>query len=70
MFNCRKCGKVSKQGESSARTVVEKREAVYQQRDYKVNDRTIHDPGGFGWEIVREELWHKECKDEKEKTET
>lgn len=68
MFKCQKCGKLSKQHESPVRVVVEKREATYPARTYKVNDISIQDPGGVGYEIVREELWHLECSNENKTT--
>lgn len=67
MFKCQKCGKLSKQHESPVRVVVEKREATYAIRTYHVNDRVINDPGGVGWETVKEELWHLECSNEANK---
>lgn len=42
------------------RVVVETRKKVYSERTYEVGNRTIHDPGGVGTEIVRE---HNLCAD-------
>lgn len=60
MFRCHFCGGVSAPSASAHRVVVEQRPRVYAPR-YKANylrglDEHRDDPGGEGWEIVREVL--------------
>lgn len=67
MFRCEVCGRGSQLGESSYKRVLERREKVYPMRS-SVNPARdqfgryrTDDPGGSGWEIVREVTVCSEC---------
>ena len=59
MYICGKCEKVSAERQTPTRVVVERREKVY---PYRAKANKLpggifkDDPGGKGWEIVREVL--------------
>ena len=69
MFRCDLCKKTSKSGEPSATVVVETREvqypfraAVHPYRDPETKKRLmLDDPGGVGYETVREVRAHERC---------
>ncbi len=46
---------------SPVRRVIERRPAEYRSRSYKVKKEPQHDPGGIGWEIVKEQDWCVAC---------
>lgn len=67
MFRCGACNQLSAPGETAERVVVETRERKYPVRPQAMRKgrgasaRWIQDPGGEGWEVVREELQHSAC---------
>jgi hypothetical protein len=77
MYRCGICGCGSIPGQRAERVVTEIREKVYPKREgvnrtAYVNGveqtRSADDPGGKGWEIVKEVLAHPACaQDAKEK---
>lgn len=60
MFICDSCHGVTKPGEPMTRVVVETRPKVYPAR--KVTE-SVFDPGGEGYETVREEARCRACAD-------
>lgn len=68
MFTCGICQEVSKPREKALHVVVETREKVYPVRrqanrfiDRSGMEQVRDDPGGTGYEIVREVLAHELC---------
>lgn len=69
MFKCERCEQYSEDGEKPVMVVIEGRRKVYNFRS-RVNRRFdpvaqrwqwVDDPGGEGWEIVREALMCAGC---------
>lgn len=64
MFKCGKCGKGSVHGEKPTKVVTETRERVYPEQGYwdpLFGRDVVTDPGGEGWEIVKEVDMHAAC---------
>lgn len=65
MFKCQCCHKSKAPGVSPVRVLLEVRNKVYTRRANSQRARdgklTRHDPGGKGWEIVKEERWCRAC---------
>jgi hypothetical protein len=67
MFRCASCGRKSDVGETPQLVVIERRAKNYPFRAHanrvSKDGHITHsdDPGGQGWEIVKEVLMHKEC---------
>lgn len=72
-FRCEKCHKAQPAGTSPIRVVVERREVSYPARVYYIKGckqgeegaakrvRPVNDPGGSGWEIVKEKMLCHTC---------
>jgi hypothetical protein len=62
MFRCARCNEVIGPGVASHRVVVQRREKRYEPR-YKLQKgkKKWDDPGGEGWEIVRENTVCVDC---------
>jgi hypothetical protein len=66
-FRCQRCNKAQPQGTATIKVVTQKRAATYQSR---VNEKgEVFDPGGEGWEIVKEINLCADCKDAMDKAE-
>ncbi|MEM8607005.1 MAG: hypothetical protein AAGF92_07860 [Myxococcota bacterium] len=70
MFRCELCERVSQPGESQIKVIVERRPAEYPSRGKAQRSRVGRrskfgdDPGGAGYEIVREKIACVACIDE------
>jgi hypothetical protein len=61
MFKCGICGKRSALREKPVMVVLETRSVEYPERIYIIGEREFKDEGGYGEEIARETLAHKQC---------
>ena len=72
MFRCARCQQLSPKGERASRVVMKTREKRYPRRERAMLRKFttasgvtmkvwVDDPGGEGFEIVREVLWCVEC---------
>lgn len=70
MFNCAKCNLRGIDG-APVQVVLDTRPKAYPERSYRVKGgreidgrrgyRTVKQPAGLGYEIVREALWYRPC---------
>lgn len=60
-FRCQRCKKAQPQNTAEIKVVTKQRNATYQSRSNEKGE--VIDPGGEGWEIVREISICAECKE-------
>lgn len=71
MYRCHFCKIVSRPGARANHVVIKSREKIYPERTYRLRgkEEPSHDPGGRGWEIVKEVKACSVCAVQKEEEE-